>query len=267
MSAIDMPIPVSAGAASSAIRQRRMFLGASFDLLSQLTVLDMLRNSAPEGSFRYVVTPNADYVVRMKSDAQLRQCVRHAWLSVCDSRPICALARLLLFKLPLVTGSDLTAELFRQVIGKGDRIAMIAPSQDVVARMRVAYPDVEFDAFVPPLGVLDDPQAMQDCLDFVVQAQARFVFLAIGSPQSDILAHRLSNHPDARGIGLCVGASLEFLVGTKKRAPKWVRTLGLEWLHRMLSDPRRLWRRYCYGVVPLLRLFTHEIAQRAHHAR
>ncbi|MFN7024814.1 MAG: WecB/TagA/CpsF family glycosyltransferase [Pseudorhizobium sp.] len=267
MSALDMAVPVSTAATSSALRQRRIFLGAGFDLLSQPTVLEMLRNSAPEASFRYVVTPNADYVVRMKSDARLRQCVRDAWLSVCDSRPICGLARLLLFKLPLVTGSDLTAELFRHVICKGDRIAMIAPSQDVVARMHAAYPDVEFSAFVPPFGVLNDAQAMQDCVDFVVQAQARFVFLAIGSPQSDILAHRLSDQPDARGIGLCVGASLEFLVGTKRRAPKWIRSLGLEWLHRMLSDPRRLWRRYCYGVVPLLTLFTREIAQRAHHTR
>ncbi|MDY6962423.1 MAG: WecB/TagA/CpsF family glycosyltransferase, partial [Pseudomonadota bacterium] len=78
---------------------------------------------------------------------------------------------------------------------------------------------------------------------------------------------RLLRHPHARGIGLCVGASLEFLVGTKRRAPRWMRSLGLEWLHRMLSDPRRLWRRYCYGVVPLLALFSREIAQRAHHAR
>lgn len=263
MVAIEMPI----SAASVAVKPRRMFLGAPFDLKSQSTVLAMLRDNPPVGSFRYVVTPNVDYVVRLKSDEVLQKCVRDAWLSVCDSRPICALARLLSLKLPLVTGSDLTQELFRQVIGKGDRICMIAPNHDVVARLRASYPDVDFRALVPPMGVLDDAQAMQECVDFVVQAQARFVFLAIGSPQSDILAHRLARHPHARGIGLCVGASLEFLVGTKRRAPRWMRSLGLEWLHRMLSDPRRLWRRYCYGVVPLLALFSREIAQRAHHAR
>ena len=66
----------------------------------------------------------------------------------------------------------------------------------------------------------------------------------------------------AADAALRVGAALEFLVGAKKRAPFWMRRAGLEWLHRLLSDPKRLWRRYASSVLPLLLLFKGEIAGR-----
>ena len=50
--------------------------------------------------------------------------------------------------------------------------------------------------------------------------------------------------PDAGGTGLCIGASVEFVTGAKRRAPRWMQRLGVEWLHRLLSEPGRLWRRY-----------------------
>jgi N-acetylglucosaminyldiphosphoundecaprenol N-acetyl-beta-D-mannosaminyltransferase len=63
-------------------------------------------------------------------------------------------------------------------------------------------------------------------------------------PQQEILANHIANHPSARGVGLCVGASIDFLTGKQRRAPVWVQKAGFEWLHRLLSDPRRLARRY-----------------------
>jgi exopolysaccharide biosynthesis WecB/TagA/CpsF family protein len=250
-------------AATRLLKKRCTFLGVPFDLAPQRAVLDLLAESVPERAFRYVVTPNVDYVVRMSTDPELRDCVRGAWLSVCDSRPIVGLARLIALKLPLVTGSDLTVALFRSVINKGDKIAIVASSEEVVQRLRNAYPGVDLQAIVPPLGLREKPDALQACVDFVVQTQARFVFLAVGSPQSDVIACRLSRHPQAKGIGLNIGASLEFLVGVRSRAPLWVQRLGLEWLHRLLSDPKRLWRRYCYAVVPLIKLFSREVTQLA----
>lgn len=242
----------------------QVFLGVRFDLITQRAVVDKLRETGATNPFRYIVTPNVDYVVRMHADRELRDCVAAAWLTVCDSRPIVGLARLLFLKLPLVTGSDLTAELFRSAISDGDTVTLVAPNEEVVERMRKAHPSVRFSSVVPPMDVRNNAKAMQECLDFVVRSRSRFVFLAIGSPQSDILAYRLSRHPEAVGIGLNVGASLEFLVGTKKRAPKIMRQIGLEWMHRLLCDPRRLWRRYCYSVLPLLKLFSHEVKLSLH---
>lgn len=245
---------------------RRHFLGAPFDDLARANVVHLLVNSDRSARFRYVVTPNVDHVVRLNGNRTLAPYYEQAWMSLCDSKPIAALAHVISLNLPLLPGSDLTVSIFNSVIQPGDLITLIAASDTVVRDLEKAYPHVRFRSFVPPAGVWANVEAFQACVDFAAAGDARFIFIAIGSPQSEKIAHALSGRPDARGIGFCVGASLEFLVGRKKRAPLWMRQAGLEWLHRMASDPKRLWRRYVYSVLPLARLFWHEIFSRHHRA-
>jgi exopolysaccharide biosynthesis WecB/TagA/CpsF family protein len=66
----------------------------------------------------------------------------------------------------------------------------------------------------------------------------------VGCPQQEILAKALQSRGRARGLALCVGASINFLTGSERRAPKWIQYAGLEWLYRLLNDPTRLARRY-----------------------
>ncbi|QRM55845.1 WecB/TagA/CpsF family glycosyltransferase [Sinorhizobium sp. BG8] len=247
---------------SSAKPVRRYFLGAPFDDMAQESVVDLIRDSRQPTLFRYVVTPNVDHVVRLDGDRVLAQYYDRAWMSLCDSRPIAALARLMSLDLPLVTGSDLTVRLFYSVIRDGDRVTLIAANDLIVRDMELAFPNVRFRSLVPPAGVLNDTAALQACVEFAAGEASRFIFIAIGSPQSEKIAHALSMRSDARGIGFCVGASLEFLVGAKKRAPLWMRRIGMEWAHRLASDPKRLWRRYVYAVPRLLRLLSSEVIGR-----
>ena len=94
------------------------------------------------------------------------------------------------------------------------------------------------------MGFIKSEYEIQKCIDFVVKTQAPLIFLAVGMPQQEILACRIADRPQARGVGLCIGASIDFLTGKQRRAPVWVQKAGLEWLHRLLSDPRRLASRY-----------------------
>jgi N-acetylglucosaminyldiphosphoundecaprenol N-acetyl-beta-D-mannosaminyltransferase len=245
---------------------RHHFLGAPFDDFTSAKVVELLRDSDKNARFRYVVTPNVDHVVRLSGNRTLTPYYEQAWMSLCDSKPIAALAHVISLNLPLLPGSDLTVSLFKSVIRTGDLITLIAASDTVVRDLETAYPHVRFRSIVPPAGVWANVEAFQACLDFAAAGDARFVFIAIGSPQSEKIAHALSGRPDAHGIGFCIGASLEFLVGHKKRAPLWMRQAGLEWLHRMASDPKRLWRRYVYAILPLARLFWNEVVGRQHRA-
>ena len=209
------------------VRRRTYFLGAPFDNIERNEVLNMLKACGPSTPFRYVVTPNVDHVVRMKRDNALAPYYDHAWLSLCDSQPVSKLAKLVSLNLPLVTGSDLTATVFTSIIQSGDRITLIAANDRIVDELERAYPGVQFRAFVPPGNVWSDPAAFQACVDFVVAEPARFVFIAIGAPQSEKIAHAISAHPGAKGVGFCIGASLEFITGAKKRAPIWMRRVGV----------------------------------------
>ena len=110
------------------------------------------------------------------------------------------------------------------------------------------------------MGFDRDAAALRAAVEFVLAHPARFVFLAVGSPRQEILAAAIAATGRATGTGLCVGASLSFLAGAERRAPHWMRRQGLEWLFRLLSDPRRFSRRYLIDSPNVFRLLLRECA-------
>lgn len=94
------------------------------------------------------------------------------------------------------------------------------------------------------MGVLQKPDALQDIVRFVEREQAHYVLFAIGCPQSEIIAQQCVVAGQSVGVGLCIGASIEFLLGRKKRAPLWMQRMSLEWGYRLYKEPGRLWKRY-----------------------
>lgn len=223
---------------------RTEFLGVQFDQLSEPQVIERLRLVTAETPFGYIVTPNVDHIVRLsheESDPAIEAAYVKADLCVCDSRILASLARLRGIKLTVVTGSDLSAALFESEIEPGDNIAIVGGSADLVERLSDRYPHVEFVHHSPPMGLRRNVAAQTAAARFITEAKCRFTFLAVGSPQQELIAARVVG---ASGFGLCIGAALEFLTGNQVRAPKAMRRTGLEWAHRLASDPRRLWRRY-----------------------
>ena len=220
------------------------FLGVRFDRLSQQQVIERLGQISAESPFGYITTPNVDHVVRLNregSEPAIKAAYAIADLCVCDSRVLAFLARLRGIRLPVVTGSDLTAALFGNVLRRGDRVAVIGGGGDLVRRLSGQYPHIDFVHYCPPMGLRNDVAAQAAAAAFITEAEARFTFLAVGSPQQELIAAQVKG---AIGFGLCVGAALEFLTGDQIRAPKALRRTGLEWAYRLASDPRRLWRRY-----------------------
>ena len=212
----------------------------------------------PSGApFGYVVTPNADHLVRLVRQPALLAVYRGAALRLLDSRVVARAARTLGLPVPRVApGSDVTARLLAQHVRPGERIAIIGLRQHwlpaLMARYRLGQPPLHFE---PPIGFEHDPLALDRAVRFVLEHPARFVFLALGSPRQELLAAAIAATGRATGTGLCIGASLEFLAGAIRRAPLWMQQAGLEWLFRLLSDPRRLAPRYlgnCPGILPLL---------------
>jgi len=93
-------------------------------------------------------------------------------------------------------------------------------------------------------GMRRKPEAIAAAAQFIADNPARYTFICVGSPQQEMLAKAALERGDCVGLGLCVGASLEFLAGRIKRAPKWMQQYRLEWLFRLASEPQRLWKRY-----------------------
>jgi N-acetylglucosaminyldiphosphoundecaprenol N-acetyl-beta-D-mannosaminyltransferase len=242
--------------------QRITFVGAPFDLASKDAVLATLAETDGSEPFAYVVTPNVGYVVLIKNDPTLRPVFEGAWMSWCDSHQIERIARLFGFKMPHLNGTDVMMRLFSEVLLPGDRIACIVANAKVGEAMVRTFPQYQVVWHTPPVGFIESPAAVEECIAFVERAKARFIFFGVGAPQSERLAYLVQQRGTATGTAFCIGAALEFLTSRKARAPQWMQTLGLEWLHRLISEPRRLWRRYVFSAVPFATLVYDEIRQR-----
>ena len=227
------------------MQPRLPFLGLMFDPLNvdeaAAAVAWRARRLAP---FAYVTTPNVDHMVRLESEPRLRACYQGAWLNVCDSRILEAFAEASFLNLPAAPGSDVVERLFSQHIQPDERVVVIGGTQAVVDALRARYGLRDLRWFDAPMGLRDDPAARARCISFLRENAAPFVFLAVGSPQQEMIAFEAMMSGQCTGVAVCCGAALEFLSGHSTRAPEWMRTRRLEWLHRLSSEPGRLWRRY-----------------------
>jgi N-acetylglucosaminyldiphosphoundecaprenol N-acetyl-beta-D-mannosaminyltransferase len=194
--------------------------------------------------FRYLVTPNVDQVVRLNANPASRALNEDAWVNVNDSRILEVLAKWSGFDLPACPGSDLTRRILSEAIDPAEPVVIIGGSQIVVEALTQVYGLTDVRWYQPPMGLKSNPEAVAATAQFCVDNPARFTFLCVGAPQQEMVAQAIKRTGLGRGIGLCVGASLEFLAGTRKRAPTWMQKSRLEWLFRLASEPKLMWRRY-----------------------
>ena len=227
---------------------RTSFLDVGFDTLALEEMVERLAQITGEERFGYVVTPNVDHVVRLRDGhaaaAQLAPIYAAADYCFCDSRVLARLARLCGVNVPVIAGSDLTETIFARVLRDGDRVAVVGGNEELVDALQMKFPQVEFVQHVPPMGLAKDPAARRRAAAFMARQKARFTFICVGSPQQEMIAAEAARLRGSRGLALCVGASLEFITGHERRAPLLMRRLGIEWAHRLVMNPRRMWKRY-----------------------
>jgi exopolysaccharide biosynthesis WecB/TagA/CpsF family protein len=196
--------------------------------------------------YGYVVTPNADHIIRLRDEAAFRSSYSSAAYILLDSRFVSGLLRVTRgAKLPVCTGSDLIANLFAGVVANDDVLVLIGGSAEQAQELRDRYNLGGLAHFNPPMGFIDEPVHVEACLRFIeAHSPFRFCLLAVGSPQQEAIAQLLQARGRARGLALCIGASINFLTGRERRAPKWIQHCGMEWSFRLAQAPGRMAKRY-----------------------
>jgi exopolysaccharide biosynthesis WecB/TagA/CpsF family protein len=239
---------------------RIRLLGLDFEQLDAGAALALLAERPAAAPFAYLVTPNADHLVRLGRDPdRYGPLYRDAAWRVLDSRVVARVARAMgLVAPPVVPGSDLTARLLAEVARPDDRIAILGGSAATVAALASRFGLTALLHHNPPMGFDADPAAFARAVDFVAGARARFSLLCVGSPRQEMVARAVLAKGGATGTALCVGASLLFLSGEERRAPTLVQRAGLEWAWRMAGDPKRLARRYLVDNPAILSMLWRE---------
>lgn len=233
------------------------FMGLGFHALDADAVLDAVAARASiDAPFAYVATPNVDHMVGLSKEPGRRPLYQSAWMLVNDSSVLARLARKAGVRLPVATGADLVERLFDSVIDRHEPITIIGGERDAIDALARRYRLTDVRWHQPPMGLKHKPGAIVDAAEFAAKQGARFTLICVGAPQQEMIAYAMHARGDATGVGLCAGAALDFLSGKAKRAPKWMRAAGLEWLHRFVSEPRRMWRRYLVDGPKVFSLFS-----------
>jgi N-acetylglucosaminyldiphosphoundecaprenol N-acetyl-beta-D-mannosaminyltransferase len=218
-------------------------LGVRIDDVSTAEMLDALVRFVDEGGAHQISTVNTEFLMAAQRDAEFAQVLRHTALNVPDSAGVLWAARWLGHPLrERVTGSDGIYRVAELCARRGFRLYLLGAAAGVaqlVARQLVArYPSLlvcgaEGGSYAPEC---EDPIAAR-----IHAARADVLLVAFPSvPQEKWIARNLVRTGAAVGMG--VGAAFDFVAGVQRRAPTWMQRLGLEWLHRLISEPRR-WRR------------------------
>lgn len=229
--------------------------GLDFDSLSEQQVVTRVVESLDRGQGGLIVTANIDICHRIRRDQAAYDLVRNASLVVADGMPLVWAARLSGQQLPgRVTGSSLIFALSAAAAQHGKSVYLLGGERGVpqraAAELARRFPGLPVaGADDPPVGFDTQPEVFAAVRSRVAAARPDMVFAGLGFPkQEEVIARIAPDLPGTWFIGC--GAAIPFAAGALPRAPRWMQRTGLEWAHRLISEPRRLGRRYLVNDLP-----------------
>jgi exopolysaccharide biosynthesis WecB/TagA/CpsF family protein len=232
--------------------------GVRFDSLDLDQAVQRIAERPAGAPFDYVSTPNAEFIEWAHRRPEFMTVLDDAFISTNDSRVLARAARLRGKTLCFAPGSYIVRELFeRRLIRADDTLTVLGGTKEMMDIIVGRYGLTALRQHIPPMGFINNSAAVAQAVAFVQLHPARFVFIAMGAPQSDLLAARIKQAGRATGLGLNIGSSLGTLAGLNARTPDWMENSGLVWLYRLMKEPRRLARRYLgpslWGLVRAVR--------------
>lgn len=228
------------------VRSTGKVLAAQIDTLSWDTAVHRLLGWAKTGESRYVTICNVHVVVHASRDAAYREIINGADMATPDGAPIAwMLRRQGSVKQPRITGPDVMWALCERSAAENLPVYFFGSTDAVLGqlekRLRAAFPALQMTMDSPPFRALTAEENAAT-IARINASGAGFVFVGLGCPKQEkwMAEHRGRVH----AVMIGVGAAFDYHAGTVQRAPLWMQNKGLEWLHRLCSEPRRLWRRY-----------------------
>ncbi len=235
------------------------------DYLTLAETLHAIENLVEAGQGGFVVTPNVDHVVMAETNADLRAVYEHAALSLADGMPLKWMSSLLGDPLPeKVSGSDLVKPLLQHAAKKEMRVYFMGSAPGVAQQAAdKLHEEIDHLQIVgidsPPFGFDKSPDQEKEIMERMIGTKPDLVLLALGCPKQELLAYRWYQRA-APAVFLCIGASLDFIAGKVKRAPRWMSTVGLEWVYRLSQDPKNLAKRYLMRDLAIFPIFGRMLA-------
>jgi exopolysaccharide biosynthesis WecB/TagA/CpsF family protein len=219
-------------------------LNVDIDNLSMTELLEKLNRGT-------VFTPNVDHLVKLQADREFFDAYQSADFRTCDSKILYYASKLL--GCPIkekVSGSDLFPAFCEyHKHSEGVEIFLLGAREGVAAEAQRRINAKVGRRIVtginsPSFGFEKNEEECERIIELVNRSEATVLAVGVGAPKQEKFIHKYKHRFKHVKIFMAIGATIDFEAGNVLRAPKWVSEMGLEWLYRLLSEPRRLWRRY-----------------------
>ncbi|MGZ0655018.1 WecB/TagA/CpsF family glycosyltransferase [Coraliomargarita sp. W4R53] len=241
---------------SQSERQVAFLLGLPFHVITMDETIDDAVEAVEAKVPTYYITANVDFIAQAHDNGPLKDILFHAHRVVCDGMPLVWLSRYFHPVLPeRVAGSDMVFRLFEQADQRAWKVYFLGSDEATLAQTKTIlaerYPKMEVvGTFSPPFGTVES-WPNEAILADVKASKPDLLLVAVGCPKQE---YWISKYYKDAGVPLSIGigASLDFICGTQVRAPVWIQKIGMEWSWRMLSDPKRLVKRYAKDLYYLV---------------
>jgi N-acetylglucosaminyldiphosphoundecaprenol N-acetyl-beta-D-mannosaminyltransferase len=229
------------------VNQSRYILGVRVDATSYSRATEQILGWASRRLSRLVCCASVNNIMAARDSSEFRQVMASADLVTSDGMPLVWLLRRLgIPDAERVYGPDLMPSVLEAAAGSGVPIGLYGGSAEVldrlVQRLAARFPALHIAYAESPPFRVPTPEEDQRTTQAIADAGVRILFIGLSTPKQErwMYAHR--GKVDAVMLG--VGAAFDFLAGAKPQAPRWMQARGLEWMFRLATEPRRLWRRY-----------------------
>lgn len=236
-------------------------LNTQIDNLSMAELLERLQEGV-------VFTPNVDHLMKLQKDPDFVECYKYADYRVCDSKIVEYASKFL--GTPVkekISGSDLFPAFYNyHKNNESIKIFLLGAKEGVAQKAQAAINDkvgrqMIIDTYSPSFGFENNEQECRDIIEQVNRSGATVLAVGVGAPKQEKWIVRYKHLMPNVKIFLAIGATIDFEAGYKKRSPNWMSELGVEWLHRLMSEPTRLWKRYLLDDLPFLSLILQQKAR------
>jgi N-acetylglucosaminyldiphosphoundecaprenol N-acetyl-beta-D-mannosaminyltransferase len=227
-------------------------LGVPFDNLTNAEAIELIERMVQSRRPHYLVTANVDFLVQAQEDIELRRILLDAHVVLCDGTPLVWAARWLGNPLPeRVTGSDLVPLLLRVAAEKQFRIFILGATPEsaaqAAANLKEKHPQLPVAGHYSPPFIKLLEMDHEEIRRRIAGARPDLLFVSFGCPKQE---KWIAMHYRALGVPVCVGvgATMDFLAGQVRHAPRWMQLIRTEWIYRLLQEPHRFFARHAKGI-------------------
>ena len=238
---------------------RMRFMNTYVDNVTEAEAIEYIEKCVRERKIGHVITPNVDQIVRIEKDQYFKEICDNAELLLVDGHPLMWIAKW--YGTPIkekICGSDLVPHLCEVASKKGYRVFLLGAAEGVAAKaarnLEKDYPGIIIaGTYSPPIGFEKDEAEINKIIRILLDSKADLLFVGMGVPKQDKFIYENMQKYKVP-MSFSIGATIDFIAGEQTRAPRWMTDHGIEWIYRLFSDPKRMFKRYIIDDMKIFRL-------------